>query len=528
MNIKKKNPSDNLKKLIDIGRSLSREKNINILLEKILIEARKISKSDGGTLYLMTDDQRLSFNIMHNESKNIFFGGSNNPVPDIFYPVKLYIDGEKNMNSVSAVCALKGKTINIEDVYTDEKYDFSGVKGFDVKHNYYSKSFLNVPLKNHKDEVVGVLQLLNPKDEDDKEIISYSEEVVELVESLASQASIALTNQLLIHEQKELFKSFIQLVSEALDRKDKVTGGHCTRVPILTMMIAEAINQDNKGKYKDFSFSEDEMEELSVAGWLHDFGKVATPEHVMNKSTKLEGLFDKIDFIKLKFEILKRDLKIEFYKDIYNSSNEILIEQKKNDLKKRILAIDEDMNFLRDCNIGGEFMSQEMKDKVTLLAKKIIYIDGKEKNILDTYEQKNLKIEKGTLSVEDRKTMEEHVSLSYELLNKLPYPKHLKEVPFYAGCHHEKIDGSGYPNGYSGDKLPLQARIIAIADVFEGLTAPDRPYKKGYKLSKAIEILSSMVNDNEIDKDLFDLFLNKKVYLKYAKNHVDSSQIDSV
>ena len=248
----------------------------------------------------------------------------------------------------------------------------------------------------------------------------------------------------------------------------------------------------------------------------------------MNKSTKLEGLFDKIDFIKLKFEILKRDLKIEFYKDIYNSSNEILIEQKKNDLKKKILAIDEDMNFLRDCNIGGEFMSQEMKDKVTLLAKKIIYIDGKEKNILDTYEQKNLKIEKGTLSVEDRKTMEEHVSLSYELLNKLPYPKHLKEVPFYAGCHHEKIDGSGYPNGYSGDKLPLQAIIIAIADVFEGLTAPDRPYKKGYKLSKAIEILSFMVNDNEIDKDLFDLFLNKKVYLKYAKNHVDSSQIDSV
>ena len=179
MNNNKNSHSGNLKKLIDIGRALSREKNINILLERILIEARKISNSDGGTLYLMTDDDRLSFKILHTESKNLFLGGSHGNVPDTFYPVKLYIDGKPNMNSVSAVCALEGRTINIKNAYTDENYDFSGPKGFDKKHDYYSKSFLNVPLKNHKDKVIGVLQLLNAK-KDDK-IISFSEELVKLV-----------------------------------------------------------------------------------------------------------------------------------------------------------------------------------------------------------------------------------------------------------------------------------------------------------------------------------------------------------
>jgi len=516
--------SGSLKKLIDIGRALSREKNINILLEKILIEARKISNSDGGTLYLTKDDNRLSFEILHNESMGIFLGGSHEKVPEAFYPVKLFIDGKPNMNSVSAVCALKKKTINVKDAYTDKNYDFSGPKGFDTKHNYHSKSFLNVPLTNHKDRVIGVLQLLNTTV--DGEIVSYSEDIVDLVESLASQASIALTNQMLIKEQKDLFKSFIQLVSEALEEKDEVTGGHCTRVPVLTMMIADAINQDKSGTYKNFQFSDDEMEELYVAGWLHDFGKVATPEHIMNKSTKLECLFDKIELLKLKFEILKRDKKIEYYKSI-NNINKNSQELTEN-LDEEISKINNDMDFLKDCNIGGEFMSDDMKNRVSQISSQKIVINGVESSLLDEQEENNLKISKGTLSDDDRKIMNEHVSLSYELLNKLPYPAHLKKVPFYAGCHHEKINGSGYPNGYSGDKLPLQARIIAIADVFEGLTAPDRPYKKGYKLSKAMDILSYMVKDNEIDKDLFDLFINQKVYLKYAEDNVDSSQMDEI
>ena len=213
------NTTENLQKLIDIGIALSKEKNINKLLEKILIEARKISNSDGGTLYLMSDDDtRLSYNIMHTESKNIYYGGSYEAVPDSIYPVKLYKNGEPNMHNACVVCAIKGKTINIVDAYKDEKYDFSGTKGFDSKYSYHSQSFLNVPLKNHKNNVIGVLQLLNAQDDNDN-IIPFSDDLVHLVESLASQASIALTNQLLIEEQKNLFKSFIQLVAEALEKK---------------------------------------------------------------------------------------------------------------------------------------------------------------------------------------------------------------------------------------------------------------------------------------------------------------------
>ena len=516
--------SDNkmLSKLIDIGIALSKEKNINILLEKILNEARVISNSDGGTVYLLTDDnKKLSFEIMQTESLGIKFGGSSEPVPDYIYPVKLYNDdGTKNINNASSVCALEGKTINIKNAYENKDYDFSGVKGFDKKHNYFSKSFLNIPLKNHKNKVIGVLQLLNPQKDD--QIISFSDELVELVQALASQASVALTNQLLIDEQKELFRSFIKLVVDALDKKDPVTGGHCNRVPLLTMMIAEYINSDTN-KYKNQSFSEDELDELFVAGWLHDFGKVATPDHIMNKSTKLQGLYDKIDQIKLRFEILKRDVELNFYKNMLSNSD---IDKKL--LDSQLQKINDDFKFLKVSNIGGEFMSEELQNRVHDIANQKIELDNQSSPILSNEEIDFLTISRGTLSKEDREVMENHVSLTYTLLDKLPYPDHLKQVPFYAGCHHEKINGEGYPNGYSGDQLPLQARIIAIADVFEGLTAPDRPYKEPYKLSKALKILKFMVNDGEIDSDLFKLFIKKKLYLKYADDKLNPKQMDDI
>ena len=516
-----KNTQNNLKKLIDIGIALSKEKNINILLEMILNEARIISNSDGGTVYLLSeDDKKLNFEIMQTESLGIKFGGSSIPVPESIYPVKLYNDdGTKNLNNVSAVCALTGKTINIKNAYNNDEYDFSGVKGFDEKHNYHSKSFLNVPLKNHKDKVIGVLQLLNAQKKD--KIVSFSEELVDLVEALSSQASVALTNQLLINEQKKLFRSFIKLVVDALDNKDPVTGGHCNRVPLISMMIADYINSDVDDMYKDFSFSDDEMDELYVAAWLHDFGKVATPDHIMNKSTKLQGLYDKIDQVKLRFEILKRDIMIDMYEKKSGKLDQTTISDKLSKVKN-------DFIFLEKSNLGGEYMSKELQNKVYEIAKNKITIDNELLPILSDKEVDFLTISRGTLSEEDRQIMENHVSLSYELLDKLPYPEHLKQVPFYAGCHHEKLNGEGYPNGYREEQLPLQARIIAIADVFEGLTAPDRPYKKPYKLSKALKILKFMVNDGEIDPTLFRLLITKKLYLKYAHENLDSEQIDII
>jgi len=266
------------------------------------------------------------------------------------------------------------------------------------------------------------------------------------------------------------------------------------------------------------------MEELFVAGWLHDFGKVATPEHVMNKSTKLEGLYDKIDQIKVRFEVLKRDIKIKYYDLIYKNNDKSL----KNKMNDEINKAENDLEFIIKCNTGGEFFSDELKERVKNISKNKIYFNGKFQNILTDEEVDFLTLERGTLSKKERQIMEDHVSLTYELLDKLPYPKHLNNVPFYAGCHHEKINGEGYPNGYSGDELPIQARIIALADVFEGLTAPDRPYKDGYPLSKAMNILRFMTLDNELDKDIFNLFINQKVYLKYAEENIKDSQIDKI
>ena len=336
--------------------------------------------------------------------------------------------------------------------------------------------------------------MLNAQKKD--KIVSFSEELVDLVEALSSQASVALTNQLLINEQKKLFRSFIKLVVDALDNKDPVTGGHCNRVPLISMMIADYINSDVDDMYKDFSFSDDEMDELYVAAWLHDFGKVATPDHIMNKSTKLQGLYDKIDQVKLRFEILKRDIMIDMYEEKSGKLDQTTISDKLDKVKN-------DFIFLEKSNLGGEYMSKELQNKVYEIAKNKITIDNELLPILSDKEVDFLTISRGTLSEEDRQIMENHVSLSYELLDKLPYPEHLKQVPFYAGCHHEKLNGEGYPNGYKEEQLPLQARIIAIADVFEGLTAPDRPYKKPYKLSKALKILKFMVNDGEIDPTLF-------------------------
>jgi HD-GYP domain-containing protein (c-di-GMP phosphodiesterase class II) len=512
--------------LINIGISLSKEKDINILLENILTQARKISNSDGGTLYIADKNfTKLDFVIMQNKSKNIFLGGTKSPVPNSIYPVKLFSteNNEPNHKNVSAVCALKNTTIKIDDAYENKEYDFEGTKGFDSRHDYYSKCLLNIPMKDHKDNVIGVIQLLNPMK--NGKIIKYSKEIIKVIESLTSQASIALTNQLLIKEQKNLFKSFIKLVAEALEHKDATTGGHCNRVPEITMMIANVINDMKNGVFKNFKFNEEEMEELYVAGWLHDFGKVATPEHVMNKSTKLEGLYDKIDHIKIRFEVLKKDIKIKYYDLIYNNNDDISL---KNKMNEEINKADNELEFIIKCNTGGESFSKELKEKVKEISKYKIYYNGSYQNILTNEEVDFLTLERGTLSKKERQIMEDHVSLTYELLNKLPYPKHLNKVPFYAGCHHEKINGKGYPNGYSGDELPIQARIIALADVFEGLTASDRPYKDGYKLSKAMNILKFMILDNELDKDIFNLFINQKIYLKYAEDYIKKSQIDKI
>jgi HD-GYP domain-containing protein (c-di-GMP phosphodiesterase class II) len=531
-----------LEQLNEIGAALSQEKNIDHLLEKILVAAKAITRADGGTLYVLEpsdEGPQLRFAIMRNESLGIAMGGTTgSPIP--FYPVHLYgKDGKPNNQMVAAYAALTGKTVNIADAYTAEGFDFSGTRNFDRKTGYRSKAFLTVPMKNHEGEIIGVLQLINSKDPATGDVGPFSHSDQRLAESLASQAAIALTNRQLINQLEELFESFIELINTAIDEKSPYTGGHCQRVPVLTMMLAEAVNETNEGPLRNFKLSDKDRYELKIAGLLHDCGKVTTPVHVVDKATKLETIFDRIDLVDTRFEVLKRDLEIAALKQKIaltrqTGLDEVVARERSAQIDQSVRdglrQLDSDREFLRHCNVGGELMPPEVRERVDRIGTGYKWIDvsGGTADFLTRDEIKNLTIPRGTLTNEERETINHHIVATINMLEALPWPKHLRNVPEYAGGHHERMDGKGYPRGLSREQMSVQARVMGIADIFEALTAKDRPYKRGKTLSDSLKILGNFKLNGHIDPDLFDVFVRKKVYLRYAEQFLDPEQIDEV
>ena len=526
-----------IQNLSQIGLALSKERDMSKLLEMILLEAKRISNSDGGTLYMMTDDKRLKFEIMMTDSLDFHMGGtSGKDIP--FYPVKLFDDnGEPNNSMVAAYVGLSGETVNIQDAYKAKGFDFSGTKMFDDKTGYHSKSFLTVPLKNHEDEIIGVLQLLNAQTNKTKKIIEFSPDIQSKVEALASQAAVAITNKNLIKDLENLFESFIKLIASAIDAKSPYTGGHCERVPEITMMLADAVVKTKTGPFADFTLTDQEMYELKIAAWLHDCGKVATPEFVVDKSTKLETIYDRIHEVETRFSVLQRDKQIiKLKKELSVERDDSLSVKQKNEkfkqikseYQKSIRQLKKDLSFVKESNIGGEFMSDDKKQRINEISNYKWKPNGKMQNFLSENEVYNLTIPRGTLTPEERQVINDHIVVTINMLDELPYPKHLKNIPEFAGGHHEKLDGTGYPKGLTKNEMSIQARIMAIADIFEALTARDRPYKKGKTLSQAMRILGFMKDDAHIDADLFDIFVKKKIYMKYAKGFLEPEQIDEV
>ncbi|MBI2750891.1 MAG: GAF domain-containing protein [Burkholderiales bacterium] len=504
----------------DIGASLSAERDINRLLETILAAAKAITRADGGTLYRVTDENTLRFEIVRTTSLKFYLGGTTGtPVP--FYPVQLYKDGKPNHSNVSAYAALTGKTVNVADAYVEKGFDFSGTRNFDKKTGYRSKSFLTVPMRNHDNEIIGVLQLINAADPRSGEIVAFSPSDQRLAESLASQAAIALTNRMLINQLEQLFESFINLMNTAIDEKSPYTGGHCQRVPVLTMMLAEAASETHEGPLAEFAMTDKDRYELKIAGLLHDCGKVTTPVHVVDKATKLETICDRIDQIDTRFEVLKRDAEIEMLKDGSPAAKERCAE--------RIRQLEDDRAYLRIANIGGERMRDEDVERVQRIAAyRWRDVSGNEANFLSDDELKNLTIRAGTLTPDERQIINHHIVATIKMLEALPWPKHLTKVPEYAGGHHERMDGKGYPRGLTRDQMSIQARVMGIADIFEALTAKDRPYKKGKTLSESLDILGKFKLNGHIDPDLFDVFVRRKVYQRYAEMYLNQDQIDEV
>ena len=520
-----------LEQLNAIGASLSAERDIDRLLEAILTAAKTITRADGGTLYRVTEERTLRFEIVRTSSLRYYLGGTTgHPVP--FYPIQLYKDGKPNQSMVAAYAALTGKTVNIADAYTADGFDFSGTRAFDTKTGYRSKSFLTVPMRNHDNETIGVLQLINALEPSSGAIVPFSPSDQRLAESLASQAAIAVTNRMLINQLEQLFESFINLINSAIDEKSPYTGGHCQRVPVLTMLLADAVSETNDGPLRDFHMSEQDRYELKIAGLLHDCGKVTTPVHIVDKATKLESIFDRIQLIDTRFEVLKRDAELEALRKKHNFlEQKMRMEAAEEDkrLRDRLRQLDDDRKFLHACNIGGERMRDEDVDRVRRIGRyRWRDFAGHEAQFLSEDEVKNLTIRSGTLTEEERKVINHHIVATIRMLEALPWPKHLTKVPEYAGGHHERMDGKGYPKGLTREQMSVQARCMGIADIFEALTAKDRPYKKGKTLSESLEILGRMKLNNHVDPDLFDIFVRRKVYRRYAEMFLDAEQIDSV
>ncbi len=523
-----------LEQLNAIGSALSKERDISRLLESILVAAKTITHADGGTLYRVTDDQQaLRFEILRTDSLHIAMGGtSGNPIN--FPNLPLHdVEGKPNDSLVAAYAALHNQTVNIADAYTEANFDFSGTRQFDERTGYRSQSFLAVPMKDHEGDVLGVLQLINAKHPETGAVRSFSSADQSLAESLASQAAIAITNRNLMTQLEALFESFISLINLAIDEKSHYTGGHCQRVPALTMMLAEAVNATQSGPLAGFRMDDRDRYELKIAGLLHDCGKVTTPVHVVDKATKLQTLFDRMQLIDTRFEVLKRDLEIAALREqlaLRNAKDS----QRETEImavaRSAIEALDEERDFLRKANQGGEFMKDADVERVRRLGSGMLWrnTDGVESEFLTADEIENLTIRAGTLTAGERDIINYHIVATIKMLEQLPWPKHLKNVPEYAGGHHERMDGKGYPKGLTREQMSVQARVMGIADIFEALTARDRPYKQGMKLSQAMGIMHKFRVGGHIDPDLFDIFVQEQVYLRYAQQFLDPWQIDEV
>jgi len=489
-----------LKKLMKIGVELSHQENINYLLEDILSVAREFTNADGGSVYLKMGD-KLYFSIIQNDTLNTFMGGRHEEIK--WPPLELYVEGKENRKMVASLCALTQEIYNISDVYQNKEFDFSGTKKFDASTGYRSKSMLVIPLINHKKETIGVLQLINKKDKEF--IIPFNKDDEEITMSLASQAAISITKNKLIEDLEDFIESFIKVIAKAVDEKSKYTGNHVQKVAILAELMSQEINKDNEF-FSDVKYDENMLKQIKIAALLHDIGKITTDPRIMDKSTKLEDIVDKIDIIAERFEIIKRDLMLKGINDF----SEII----------------KDLEFLRSVNIGGEFMSDDKIAKIDEIANKYKYLfQDKEVSILREDELEMLKIRKGTLSEAERKHIERHALMTLEMLSGLPFPKEYKEVTHIAANHHEKLNCKGYPRGLCEKDLTLEDRMLAICDIFEALTASDRPYKKPKKLSEVFKIMNFMVKDGEIDGKLFKFFVEKGIWKKYS-SHLLPSQID--
>lgn len=492
--------------LLNIGIALSAEKDRNRLLEMIVTEARRITNADAGTLYLKESDS-LIFKIIQNRTMGVFQGGGGEKVDLPPVPIKT--------ENVSGYVAASGQSINIADVYNARGFDFSGPKNYDRITGYRTISMLVVPLINNQQEVIGVLQLINSMDEDSQAVLPFARHYQKVVESLASQAAIALTNARLMADIENLFNSFVEVITAAIDARTPYNANHTRRVALLAGATAGIIDSCREGRWKDEFFDQERLDQLVMSGWMHDIGKIATPLSVMNKATRLEN---KINLIMCRLDAVyqaRRAESLALLLELQKQGDLTGVEAGAGHLDEQLQEILDAKKLIEKANHPGTFIDEEISEKLySLSTKTYVDMEGVERPYLTPDELDCLTVRRGTLTDQERMIMEDHVAITARMLEKIPFIKKFKDVPLFSSMHHEHLDGKGYPNRLKGDEIPLEARILALVDIYDALTAGDRPYKKALPVEESLKIMGFMVKDGKLDGELFELFKENKIWEK--------------
>jgi HD-GYP domain-containing protein (c-di-GMP phosphodiesterase class II) len=489
---------DRLRRLNEIGAALSLERDLHALLERILLESRRFTSAEAGTLYLVSGDH-LTFEIAQNDRLSLAEDGIAMP------PVPL------DETSASGYCAVTGETLNIADVYAERR--FEGPRQYDERTGYRTQSMLVVPMRDHEDQIIGVLQLLNALDPDGGAVRAFPAKDEPLVRSLASQAAVSVNNVRLIDDTERLFQSFVQVMATAIDERSPYTGGHIRRVAEMTMQVAQAVNDCAEGPLAEVTFDEDQLGELRLAAWMHDIGKITTPEWVVDKPTKLTTIYDRVDLLRTRYAWMAAELEARYQRQRADAlaAGGQLDARALADHEELRARLDADLAFLERVNEPGEFMEDADLERLARIAAGP-YAEGLPAPVTDE-ELANLRIRKGSLTDGERQKINDHAAMSIRMLETIPFTRKLKQVPEIAGAHHEKLDGSGYPQGLRAEQISLQARILALVDIFESLSAEDRPYRsRPIPRDVVLRILEEEVDAGHLDRDVFDLFIGRQLY----------------
>lgn len=559
--------SGHLERLVDIGIQMGERKGRKTLIQIVLEAARKMTGAQMGVLFLRDEDNVLRLvKTMGMPDADLM------PTFDLDRP-------EEWPKSLAVQTVLSGATQSVEDLATDPREALDYTRRFSQSTGIEIRTAASLLLHTHDRPVVGVMQVFNATDPDTGDVSPFTAAQLTYLEALAAQVAVALEHHKLVSSQNHLLETLVRTLGDAIDAKSEYTGRHCARVPEMAMMLAREAHNASSGPLAEFAFhTEDQWREFRTGAWLHDCGKITTPEHVLDKATKLEMVYNRLHEIRMRFEVLLRDVRIEALQAQRDGRMDASEVAKFCDIRER--ALHEDFAFIATCNIGSEQMSAEALARLRQIARQqwMRHFDdrlglsifemalrpenkGEAMPVVETLladqpwhrvprsaetrnaltdgfrmdvpelqydhgELYNLCVERGTLTLEERFKVNEHIIHTLRMLEGAQFPPHLRRVPEYAGTHHETLDGGGYPRGLKGEQLSIPARIMAIADIFEALTASDRPYKAPKPLSESLRILQRLKNRGKIDADLFALFLTSGVYLRYAERFLDPAQID--